>query len=206
MTMIHFRKQQRGVVLGMVLLWLILGTLLVLSAVNNALQEQKAARSYRDRAIAFQSAEAGLIDAEADIEQSPSPTFSRSDLFAINRSDGFPQSGQTVCQQGHGNHFQGMCRSVPSYELLTLLAADVNADVTPASPMSVEYGRFTGRYLQTAGGSLPARLPRYLIELVPDPRSRAGAPLFIYRITAIGFGPQADTQVVLQSLYRKGVM
>lgn len=206
MRSIRFHKVQRGVVLGMVLLWLMLGTLLVLSAVNNALQEQKAARSYRDRAIAFQSAEAGLIDAESDIEHSPSPTMSRSDFFAIDRSDGFPLNDQAVCQQGRGNHFQGMCRSVPNHELLMLLAADLRADGPPASPMSVEYGRFTGRHMQIAGGSLPARLPRYLIELVADPRGRAGAPLFIYRITAIGFGPQADTQVVLQSLYRKGVM
>lgn len=195
---------QRGVVLGMVLLWLLLGTLLVASAVNNALQEQKAARSFRDRAIAFAAAEAGLVDAESDIEASPTLALSRSNLFAPSRSDGFPQSDQGACQQGQGNQFQGLCRSVPSQELLALLATDV-ADGSPTAAISVEYGRFTGRRLQTAGGALPARLPRYLIELLPDPRTAANATSFIYRITAIGFGPHADIQVVLQSLYRKGV-
>ena len=60
--------------------------------------------------------------------------------------------------------------------------------------------------LPTGGGSLPARAPRYIIELMPlvrageDASRRAGN---LYRITAIGFGARANTQVVLQSFYRK---
>jgi type IV pilus assembly protein PilX len=53
---------------------------------------------------------------------------------------------------------------------------------------------------------LPARLPRYLIELMPyarageDAGQRTGN---FYRITAIGFGTNAHAHVVLQSFYLK---
>ncbi len=55
-------------------------------------------------------------------------------------------------------------------------------------------------------GTLPARLPRYIIELMPyaraghDAGKRTGN---FYRITAIGFGASASTCVVLQAFYLK---
>jgi type IV pilus assembly protein PilX len=55
-----------------------------------------------------------------------------------------------------------------------------------------------------------------MIELLPfhPPGEEAGAPAgapvgmpsgagYLYRVTAIGFGAQEDTQVVLQTYYRK---
>lgn len=201
--------REQGVVLALVLLWLVLGTLLAVSMFTNALQEQKAARSYRDRAIALQAAEAGLVDAKFDIDGPPSLAGSRGAIFAPDRSEGFPTSDQPMCQQGQGNRFQGLCRTVQGNKLPALLSDEIGANALSSPSISVEYGRFTARYLPTAVGSLPARLPRYAIELLPDRRteteSKAGAARFIYRITAIGFGPHVDTQVVLQSFYRKGV-
>ena len=201
--------RERGVVLAMVLLWLVLGTLLGVSMVTTALQEQKAARNYRDRAIALQAAEAGLVDARSDIEAPPSYAGARGVIFAPDRSEGFPTPDQPICQQGEGNRFQGLCRTLPGNKLPVLLSNEFRSNLLTASSHFVEYGSFTGRHLQTAAGSLPARLPRYAIELLPDQGRDAGsnatAARFIYRITAIGFGPHVDTQVVLQSFYRKGV-
>ncbi len=57
-------------------------------------------------------------------------------------------------------------------------------------------------------GTLPARLPRYIIELMPyarageDAARRAGN---FYRITAIGFGASDASRVVLQAYYLKAV-
>jgi type IV pilus assembly protein PilX len=49
---------------------------------------------------------------------------------------------------------------------------------------------------------LPARPPAYLIERIAAPGAGASLGSF-YRITAIGFGSHASTQVVLQSVVRK---
>lgn len=212
MTQWYCIFRQRGIVLVVALIWLLVATLLLLSSVQNALHEQKAARAFRDRAIAFQAAEAGLVDAESDIEASPSAALSRSTMFAANRADGFPTDDQALCQQGDANQTHGLCRAAQGNALLSLLADEVDeADVSSTSHVAVEYGRFTGRTLQTSGGTLPALLPRYVIELLRDYDAEADSdagsttPAYLYRITAIGFGPQPSTQVVLQSFYRKGV-
>ncbi len=71
---------------------------------------------------------------------------------------------------------------------------------------SVEYGQFTGARMPVGRGTLPQRLPRYIIELMPfsragdDAAQRTGN---FYRITAIGFGASDHTSVVLQSFYLK---
>jgi type IV pilus assembly protein PilX len=54
----------------------------------------------------------------------------------------------------------------------------------------------------TGKGSFPAKLPRYIIEAVQDLEAGRKADeqtKYIFRITAIGFGANSDTQVVLQS-------
>lgn len=72
----------------------------------------------------------------------------------------------------------------------------------------MEYGTFTGRQYPTGSGLTPARKPRYLIELLPDSSngrsaSNDAAKRYLYRITAIGFGPNDTTRAMVQSIYRK---
>jgi Tfp pilus assembly protein PilX len=165
------------------------------SAAQIALNAEKSARNERDRHIAFQAAEAGLADAERDIEGGADPASERAALF-----DGGALGFVDGC--GHDNANLGLCAHVPgvaapAWQLAALTAAD--GAVTP-------YGRFTGETLPAGGGALPARAPRYVIELLPlvrageDAGQRAAS---LYRITAIGFGARPGTQVVLQSFYRK---
>ncbi len=200
-------SRQSGITLVIVLVWLMAVSLLALSAVQIGLQDQKATRSYRDREVAFQAAEAGLRDAELDIEGSPDIYLSRSALFAGNSKTGFPDDVGDACQRGGANRYQGLCRqsfdaSVPSW----LQVVEHGQDSIHDSEVAVPYGRFTGRSMQTGAGALPAMLPRYLIELMPYRQAGYSAerPEYFYRITAIGFGADAASEVVLQSFYRKG--
>jgi len=72
---------------------------------------------------------------------------------------------------------------------------------------SVPYGRFTRQAMPLGGGALPARPPRYLIEAYPDRRAGSSADLAgagtLYHISAVGFGAQPDTQVLLQAWYQR---
>ncbi len=64
--------------------------------------------------------------------------------------------------------------------------------------MSVAYGDFTGALMPIGAATLPARVPRYVID--PAPGKHDGS---YYLITTIGFGAHEQTRVVLQALYRK---
>ncbi len=191
----------QGVALVTALLMLVAVAMLGLSAAQLALQGEKASRNDRDHQIAFQAAEAALLDAELDIRGSPIASRSRSSLFNPKSTQGFVPG----CGKGANNRFLGLCESsataTPDWLLVDL------QEVAANKVRTVAYGTFTGRVFPIGQGSLPSQLPRYLIEILPDRTPGLPAdgaqPRFLYRITAIGFGVRHQTKVVLQSFYRK---
>ena len=199
------RATQRGVVLIIVLVWLTVMTLLAVSGAQIGLQEKKALRNFRDREIAFHAAEAGLLDGEIDLDTAlvnEAARSTRSAMFSPSNRTGFPRAEEALCHSGEAHPQQGLCRMSADADQAAWVVVDLAAF---EAGVPVRYGRFTGRTMATAAASLPSRLPRYLIELLPDPKATDTAiPRYVYRVTAIGFGAQSDNQVVLQSLYRKG--
>lgn len=200
------KYSQRGASLIVALLMLIAVLLLGISAAQNALQSEKSSRNDRDRQIAFQAAEAALMDAELDIEHSPDAAHSRSSQFSKNSTQGFPSDEEKACGAGDGNLNQGLCRHMHEGEKPTWQSIDFLNEQT-SSAASVRYGRFTGKIFATGKGSLPFRAPRYVIELMKYNRQGTSADQhgasYFYRVTAIGFGARDNTQVMLQTFYRK---
>lgn len=167
------------------------------SLANMALMGEKAARNEREKQVAMHAAESALLDAEKDIENS-SAKSSRSAIFSPYSTEGFADG----CGKGDGNRYQGLCTSHGSGQKSALFSADL-ANVGRSSP-SVEFGRFTGQTLPNGDGPFPIQLPRYIIELMLDTTAgQSASAVYMYRITAIGFGPTSATQIVLQSFYRK---
>ena len=192
--------RQNGVSLAVTLLMLVAVLLLSTSVANIAMQTEKASRNDRDRQVAFQAAEAALMDAELDIEGAPNSGLSRSSLFAEDKVEGFVQG----CGAGIDNPYLGLCLgggAEPAW-----LAVDFSKEADDVR--SVPYGRFTGMAFQTGEGTLPAKPPRYIIEVLPYTQAGQGAGqsdmTFFYRVTAAGFGMRPASIVVLQSYYRKG--
>jgi Tfp pilus assembly protein PilX len=195
------RSNCSGAALLMALFVLVAVLMIGVAAAHTALNAEKSARNERDRHIAFQAAEAALIDAERDIEGGADPASARAALFASDSALGFAQG----CGQGAASANLGLCSFDPALRPPAWQWAELDAAEGAGSAVT-PYGKFTGAMLPTGAGSLPARAPRYIIELMPlvrageDAGQRAGN---LYRITAIGFGARANTQVVLQSFYRK---
>ncbi|NVI83084.1 PilX N-terminal domain-containing pilus assembly protein [Janthinobacterium sp. BJB401] len=196
------RVRHGGAILVYVLCLLVIILLLGISAAQMALQGEKAARGERDRQIAFQAAEEALVDAQNDIEGLPGAP-GRSSLFEPGSAAGFADG----CGEGGA---LGLC--LPAAPDAPALWLSTDLDGADAGSRTVPYGQFTGAVMQTGQGFLPSRQPRYLIELLPfhPPGAQATAVAgglatesYVYRITAIGFGAQESTQVVLQSYYRK---
>jgi type IV pilus assembly protein PilX len=203
------RSPQRGFSLIVVLLILVVAAVLGVGAAQVSLVNERSARNDRDTEVAFQAAEAALIDAETDVLGPNDDTRQRLCLF--NRKDvtGFVEG----C--GGAGKQQGLCAPAEPGTDPAWMSVDLSND----SGRSVAYGTFTGQtYFSgdaatgTRAGALPARAPRYIVEAV---RNRGGWQAnalqsasaqdasYLFRVTAIGYGMRDETQVVLQTnLYK----
>jgi type IV pilus assembly protein PilX len=196
---------QRGITLVTTLIMMIGIMLIGASAANLALQGERGARGDRDRQIALQAAEAGLLDAETDIEESASGL--RAEVFNKSLTGAF----SIDCQNGQSSNdaYLGLCLAGAGASAATAVSPWLRLDAKGNSSQIawVPYGHFSGRTMQTGVGPLPANAPRYLIERMPYNQPGASAESEgqtpIYRVTALGFGMRQSTQVMLQSLYRK---
>ncbi len=191
------RRGAGGMVLVVALCMLVVVMLMGISAAQLALQGEKAVRGERDRITALQAAEEALMDAEKDIEGVPGAP-GRSAMFGPGNEAGFAAGCGGAAGTGHG-----LCLHAAEDETPLWQSVDFDDDGA-ATARSVPYGKFTGAQMPTGEGFLPFRRPRYIIELLPDPRQEPGVlpPKYIYRVTAVGFGARAGREM-LQRLYRK---
>lgn len=185
---------QRGLALACVLLLLAAAMVIGVAVARGAFALLASARNEGDRVTARLAAEAALLDAERDLAGAgvgaDADAAARAALLAQADGAGFADG----C--GRGPADLGLCRvaAPPAWQDIDL--TDPEADVL------VPYGRYTGAVLPLGAGTLPARLPGYLIEKLAPPGADPMHGSF-YRITAVGFGMRASTQVVLQSLFRQ---
>ncbi len=190
------RSAHRGIALVVVMLILLVVIVLGVGGAQIALLSERTARYDRDYLIASQAAEAALMDAEFDIR---GPGGSRSSQFAPG-NDGIFVSG---CSSSSTT--RGLCLPYP--DTAKPVWARVDFLDTSTSAPTVEFGQFTSRTFDAGAGIRPARKPRYIIELIDDQslgnNAAGGQVPKIYRVTALGFGPRVDVQVVLQMVFRK---
>lgn len=185
-----------GLALICVLLLLAAAMVIGVAVARGAFALLASARNEGDRVTARLAAEAALLDAERDIEGTGTDPDPDPDAAARAALLAQPDGAAFVAACGRGSADLGLCQAgtPPAWQAIDL------AD--PEGAALVPYGRYTGAMLPLGTATLPARLPGYLVErLAPD--GADPAPGNVYRITAIGFGMRASTQVVLQSLYRK---
>lgn len=171
--------QQRGISLVIVMIFLVILSVLGISAMQSSTLGSRIARNEADRSLAFQAAEAALRDGELDVKNLKAdnsacvPAALGCRIESINRGDGFG----AACTLG-------LCDSrafaTPVWEA---------ASRWTTAGTSVAYGTYT------AAVALPVvgQQPRYILEYFPLGDS------VIYRITAVGFGANTSTQVMLQS-------
>jgi len=190
------RQSQAGASLIMVLLVLIVVSMLGVGGAQIALMSERGARNDRDQQMAWQAAEAGLIDAENDI-WNPAVASTRRTIFDGKSTVYFPSSG---C--GTSGSSLGLCAAVSTGKPAWLTA---DFTVTSSSAVTTAFGTFTSASYESGGAGIqPAQAPRYIIEPVISQTGDAANPdqEVLYRVTSMGFGPRADIQSVVQMLYR----
>lgn len=173
-------RHEQGAVLLTGLAFLLVLTMLGISAMSiNALEERMAGNS-RDLNIAFQAAESGLRDAELDI------------LNSINPASGFDAS----CTNG-------LCLPPSSS---TPLAQSIDWNDTS---ITREYGAYTGAGLLKLVSSQPRYIIEMLSILPASPGqsiatgNKSASSDVVYRISALGVGGRSESRVILQSLFIK---
>lgn len=170
---------QRGVSLVVVLLFLLVMSVLGVTAIRTSNLEEKMSGNERDRELAFEAAEATLRDAERDV-----------------------QVNVTV-----GSAFADPCNAGLCLPPAGGASVVDTVDWDGGVPRVYGSGSGVGPYPIAL-----ARAPRYVIELLPDMPAPVGETLNMrstatggtpYRITAMGWGRRASTQVQLQVVYVK---
>lgn len=188
---------QHGFSLIITLILLVVVTVLGVGASQIALLAEKSTRFGRDSQIAFQAAEAALIDAEFDIRGPNTSGNQRVATFVTGRSVAF------VDGCGTGSSL-GLCLPAAAGQKPVWYTNTVDFTDESPSAKTVQFGQFTGRTLSTgSSGIRPEILPRYIIEVIPDLSAGASAQATLYRVTAMGFGPRKSTQAVVQMIFRK---
>lgn len=166
-------KAQRGVVLIVGLIMVLLISLIALAAIRGSGLQELMAGNMRDRNLAFQAAEAGLRDAEARLEQLPFPSFNGNDIGFVEALDGSTNSG-------YWDNYGWTNQSVQT---------SLSLDGVSQAPRYVVEEVIHTPVAGSDGGS---------IEFNPS----NNAPERLHRITALGYGATDGSTVILQSTFK----
>ena len=195
------RRRQSGAVLIVSLLFLVVLTILGITAMTGTTLEHRMAGNTRDHAVAMQAAEAALRDARRDVN--PRPNEQGRNTPATSYGNGVPGT----CSAG-GN--KGLCLALPQIEGPAgyILPPMLNLNTQPY----VLYGDYTGAekirgVVAGTNNALLPNQPRYWVEALcgiepPGETVSAGVTCGFRRITARGYGINPNTQVTLQEIYR----
>lgn len=202
--------RQRGAVLIVALLFLVILTMLGVTAMSGTMMEERMSGNSRDINIALQAAEAALRDARRDINRLPISGVAR-DMHMSQFGD--PNGTLGTCN----STAPGLCRAKQPPTYLPGSSDAVMPETLKFEQLSdsvvARYGQFTGAppIRATVGGThnapLPvAQQPRYLIELFclptrQDSMGSVGVYCKFYRITARGYGVNPNSQVTLQEMF-----
>lgn len=211
-------QQQHGVALVFVLLMLAIAIGVVVISARMTLSGGKASVNDRDRQIALQAAEMALNDAELDIMDPKVTQYisasgkgracaigvagnisgEQKTMERLPRMRGTPCGKKSDPTLPEGSVL-GYCGE-PNSSTLPHQLANWELAEDDADRDYVLFGEFTGRQddLQLAQGIAPAKAPRYIIinyGLRDD--------LYHYKVYALGYGANAQTQVMLEGEFSK---
>jgi len=193
------RVEQGGMALILVLI--MISIVFVIAAVSSRTVTlgERAARNDRDRQTAFQAAQAALSDAEMDIMGPNTASTQRVSMFGSFGPDAGCSSDATPAGT------RGYCGN-----LSATAYKEIFDDARTSPRQYAIFGEFTDRedeFPVSSGGALPSKLPRYIVQKASlsfrNRAETAGKPFDAFIVTAIGFGLQPSTQVVLQAVISK---
>ncbi len=185
-NMIH---KQMGVTLVTGLIFLVVLTLLGVTAMKTATTEERMSSNLRDRNLSLQAAEMTLRYAEQHIRDNDPATNTPTPIDGITGFDAACTGG--YCYYGKGNEPTSDVRSTYC---------------TPVCPISYTVGTdFNFGASSYTAPALPAGIiqpPTYIIEAIEKIKPGDIVPIHYYRITVRALGAKPGTVVWLQEVFR----
>jgi type IV pilus assembly protein PilX len=190
-------KRQEGSVLLISLIMLLILTVVGIASISSVSMTEKMANSQKDYDIAFEMAEAALVEGERWLD---------------NYDAGFSKDHlQTSCSGS--NCWKADCTNGQCFNGKFPAGAGTYCDVTPPATDVWQVESYWSSKAKTYSVAVSAvERPKYLLEFLcytpRDPLNVGTKPpdygdwVRIYRVTALGFGTNPDTRVMLQSTYR----
>lgn len=178
--------RQQGAALIMGLVFIVVLTVIGITAARMAGLEERMAGNMRDRALAMQAAELTLRDAERDIMNTVAASARGIAGITSFVADCGTSTGGTTTDDG-------LC-----YNGTAGYASPVWTTVSMTGVPSVEYGDFTG----AIDIPLVVNQPRYLVEGFRKQIPGTGGDSFFYRITVRAQGANPNTVVWLQEVFK----
>ena len=189
------KSSQRGIVLVMATMFLIALTIIVISLMRTTIQEERMVANSRDWNNAFQAAEAALRDGEQEVLKQDPARFAGATNFKSGCDAG--RCTQNICASSTD------CKPI----WITLASTDTpwkDGSSPSADTKSAAYGAHSDA---TSLPGLTAQ-PRYIIEPMQVPvkggslKPGQGGTTILYRVTAVGFGVNASSRVMLQGVFK----
>lgn len=179
-------KYEQGVVMMVTLLILLVLTLLGTAGMKSTVLEEKMAGNYRDNNLAFQSAEAGLREAESFLDLTKNPVDGDYSDTGAN-SPGL---------------YNVVANTPPRWESVTWVGSQSFTE-------TIEYGTGHGNMPGAALHGVSEQ-SKYIIEEIANCPGGNGAlgfgkqvyPCF-YRVTSRGIGGTTSSTVMVQSTYKR---
>lgn len=196
----NLHHQQKGSVLIIGLVILLVITFIGISSISSSRLELKMSNNDRHRQLGFQAAEAALKEGEQVANSTDAKTLANDTCtggyctsrgYYINRNQ---QARNKAVQAGY-------CTTDYTPERWETGCAGTSLEVWTTNGRSIEY----------TGTAIPgvAETARYIIEFLDDvdcSGSPIGAPYDcqLFRVTALGYGGTPTSPVMLQSVFTKG--
>lgn len=167
---------QRGVVLAVSLILLVVMTLVAVTAMSVNSQQESMASNTRQRNLAFQSAETCIREAEIVLERATLPSF-----------DGTEAGYRTSFEKASSGDMLDYCWTGQEPGCTSAASAEGVRLAQLAAPC-----RFVIEELRLAAPVTGASVKLGPIETTS-----------LYRVTALGIGGTADAVAIVQTLYRR---
>jgi type IV pilus assembly protein PilX len=213
-------SRQRGVVLLVSLLFLIVLTLLGVSASRMVTGEEKMSRYLREYNTAFQAAESAMRDARDDVDGRYvaggrfTSRFNAKASYFADCSFGQCQFDPTETAPPWMDETKwANATDYGTYSKRSPLPKSASVGTNAAGARDENEGAAVRFDAGTASSAVTGvwKQPAYLVESIPDQRPGANSVVFgkvpppLYRITARGYGADPNSRAMIQEVYTSSV-
>lgn len=183
-------SRQTGAVLAIGLVVLLVLTLLGTGSINSVRFEEKMTANLQSLGMAFEGAEAGLVQCETDIRVSSFAEIESKQIALNSLSEVGEDGSLSRWWEDFGNWDETTRSRIQSYE-------DLSGSGTGSGPATAALTQEPSCVIEYVGKANPS------LEFAHAVSTEAPASRHVYRVTAFSYGADQRSSAVVESIYAK---